>query len=159
MWLFFDMTSLSIFLLLLFFLSSLVTGSSFMSILSLVLELWQFRFTKDWPEIWKLEIHMSLGLIITFQLLKQILWSLGHFFPWKHATYLKLSTQKLFPWSCNSLSYQELTVIYFGALVLSLKLCPHQWLIVFQNNNDNQNFNKPKHQCQLISLIGQTFSL
>ena len=40
----------------LFFLSSLVTGQSFMSILSLVLELWQFPFIRDWPEIQKSEI-------------------------------------------------------------------------------------------------------
>ena len=40
----------------LFLLSSLVTGSSFMSISSLVLELWQFSFIRDWPEIWKLKI-------------------------------------------------------------------------------------------------------
>ena len=43
----------------LFFLSSLVTGPSFMSISSLVLELWQFSFIKDWPEIWKSEIPPS----------------------------------------------------------------------------------------------------
>ena len=35
----------------LFLLSSLVTGPSFMSILSLVRELWQFSFIKDLPEI------------------------------------------------------------------------------------------------------------
>ena len=39
--------------------SSLVTGSSFMSISSLVLELWQFSFIRDWPEIQKLEIPPS----------------------------------------------------------------------------------------------------
>ena len=43
----------------LFLLSSLVTGPSFMSISSLVLELWQFSFLRDWPEIWKLEIPPS----------------------------------------------------------------------------------------------------
>ena len=42
-----------------FWLSSLVTGPSFMSISSLVLELWQFSFLRDWPEIWKLEIPPS----------------------------------------------------------------------------------------------------
>ena len=36
--------------------SSLVTGPSFMSISSLVLELWQFSFIRDWPEIRKWEI-------------------------------------------------------------------------------------------------------
>ena len=41
----------------LFLLSSLVTDPSFMPISSLVLELWQFPFTRDWPEIKKLEIH------------------------------------------------------------------------------------------------------
>ena len=35
----------------LFLLSSLVTYPRFMSILSLVLELWQFLFIRDWPEI------------------------------------------------------------------------------------------------------------
>ena len=40
----------------LFFLSSLVIGPSFMSISSLVLELWQFTFIKDWPETRKSEI-------------------------------------------------------------------------------------------------------
>ena len=38
------------------FLSGLVTSPSFMSISSLVLELWQFLFIRDWPEIWKSEI-------------------------------------------------------------------------------------------------------
>ena len=37
----------------LFSLSSLVTGPRFMSISSLVLELWQFSFIRDWPEIRK----------------------------------------------------------------------------------------------------------
>ena len=40
----------------LFPLSDLVTGSSFMSISSLVLKLWQFSFIRDWPEIKKSEI-------------------------------------------------------------------------------------------------------
>ena len=40
----------------LFLLSSLVTGPSFMSISSLVLELWQFYFIRDWPEIRKSKI-------------------------------------------------------------------------------------------------------
>ena len=43
----------------LFLLSSLVTGPSFMSISSLVLELWQFSFIRDWPEIRKSEILPS----------------------------------------------------------------------------------------------------
>ena len=42
----------------LFLLSSLVTGLSFMAISSLVLELWQFSFIMDWPEIRKLEIPL-----------------------------------------------------------------------------------------------------
>ena len=57
-----DMTSSSNFFdVVLFLLSSLVTGSSFMSISSLVLELWQFPFPfmMDWPEIRKLEIPPS----------------------------------------------------------------------------------------------------
>ena len=40
-------------------LSSLVTGSSFMSIPSLVLELWHFYFIRDWTEIRKSEIPLS----------------------------------------------------------------------------------------------------
>ena len=55
-----DMTSTSNFFdIVLFLLSSLVTGPSFMSISSLVLELWQFSFIRDWPEIRKLEIPPS----------------------------------------------------------------------------------------------------
>ena len=51
-----DMTSSSIFFeVVLFLLSSLVTGPSFMSISLLVLELWQFFFIRDWPEIRKSE--------------------------------------------------------------------------------------------------------
>ena len=46
----------------LFLLSSLVTGPCFMSISSLVLELSQFSFIKDWPEIQKLKIsHLSFA--------------------------------------------------------------------------------------------------
>ena len=55
-----DMTSSSNFFdLVLFLLSSLVTGPRFMSISSLVLELWQFSFIRDWPEIRKSEIPPS----------------------------------------------------------------------------------------------------
>ena len=43
----------------LFLLSSLVAGSSFMSVSFLVLELWQFSFIRDWSEIWKSEIPSS----------------------------------------------------------------------------------------------------
>ena len=51
-----QMTSSSIvFYFFLFSLSSLVTGPSFISVSSLVLELWQFNFIRDWPEICKLE--------------------------------------------------------------------------------------------------------
>ena len=42
-----------------FFLSRLVTGPSFMLISSLVLELWQFPFIRDWPEKQKSEIPPS----------------------------------------------------------------------------------------------------
>ena len=44
-----------------FLLASLVTGSRFMaiSLLLLVVELWQFSFIRDWPEIRKLEIPVS----------------------------------------------------------------------------------------------------
>ena len=55
-----DMTSTSIFFeVVLFLLSGLVTGLSFMSISALVLELWQFSFIRDWPETWKSEIPSS----------------------------------------------------------------------------------------------------
>ena len=37
------------------FLLSLVNGPNFKSLSLLVLELWQFSFLRDWPEIWKLE--------------------------------------------------------------------------------------------------------
>ena len=40
-------------------LSSLVTAPILMSISSLVLELWQFSYIRDWPEIWKSEIPPS----------------------------------------------------------------------------------------------------
>ena len=43
----------------LFVFSSLATGTSFISISSLVLELWQFTFVRDWPEIQKLKIPLS----------------------------------------------------------------------------------------------------
>ena len=43
----------------LFIMSSLVTGPSFMSMSSLVLELWQFSFIRDWSEIRKSEIPPS----------------------------------------------------------------------------------------------------
>ena len=47
-----DMTSnVRFFDVLLFVLSRLVTDPSFMSISSLVLELWQYYFIRDWPEI------------------------------------------------------------------------------------------------------------
>ena len=42
-----------------FLLSSLVTGLSFMSITWQVLELWQFSFVKDWPELQKSKIAFS----------------------------------------------------------------------------------------------------
>ena len=42
-----------------FLLSRLVTGPIFMSVSSLVLELWQFRFIRDWQEIRKSEIPPS----------------------------------------------------------------------------------------------------
>ena len=62
-----DMTSTSNFFdVVLFLLSSLVTGPSFMSISSLALELWQFSFIRDWPEIRKLEITTSEFLPISW---------------------------------------------------------------------------------------------
>ena len=57
---FLDMTSSSEFFnVVLFLLSILVTGPSLMSISSLVLELWQLSFVRDWPEIRKSEIPPS----------------------------------------------------------------------------------------------------
>ena len=52
-------SSSNIFDVVLFLLSNLVTGPSFIPILSLVLELWQFSFIRDWPEIRKSEITSS----------------------------------------------------------------------------------------------------
>ena len=49
----------------LFLLSSLVAGISFMSISLMVLELWQFSFIKDWPEIQKSEIPPSEFCLIS----------------------------------------------------------------------------------------------
>ena len=43
----------------LFLLSILVTGPSFMSISSMDLEIWQFAFIKDWKEIAKSETPPS----------------------------------------------------------------------------------------------------
>ena len=55
-----DMTSMSNFCdVVLFLLLGLVTGLNFMSISSLILELWQFSCIRDWPEIRKLEILPS----------------------------------------------------------------------------------------------------
>ena len=57
---FFEMTSLSIFCYAaLFLLSVFVTSPSYTSILSLVLNVWQFSFIRDWPEIRNSEIPPS----------------------------------------------------------------------------------------------------
>ena len=56
----FGMTSSSnAFHVVLFLLSILVTGLSFISISLPVLELWEFSFIRDWPEIQKSEIPQS----------------------------------------------------------------------------------------------------
>ena len=52
------MSSLNFFEVALFLLSSLVAGPSFTSISLLVLELWQFPFIRDCPEIKKSEIPL-----------------------------------------------------------------------------------------------------
>ena len=52
-------SSLNYFIVVGFLLLSLVTGSSFMSISWLVLDLWQFPFIKGWPEIRKSELLPS----------------------------------------------------------------------------------------------------
>ena len=55
-----EMKSWTIFFVVILFLSSsLVSGPSFMSISLLILELWQFPFIRDWPEIRKSEIPSS----------------------------------------------------------------------------------------------------
>ena len=54
------MSSLNFFGIALFLLSHLVTGPSFVSMSSMVLELWQFPFIRDWLEIKKLEIPPSV---------------------------------------------------------------------------------------------------
>ena len=51
--------SVTFFDVVLFLLSSLVTGPSFMSISSLVLQSWQFSFIRDWPNIRRSEIPPS----------------------------------------------------------------------------------------------------
>ena len=53
------MTASSVYFDDLFLLSSLVTGPSFKSLLSLVLELWQLSFIRDWSEIRESEIPPS----------------------------------------------------------------------------------------------------
>ena len=53
------LTSSNFFDVVLFLLASLVTGPSFMSISSVVLELWQFTFIRDWAEIRELETPPS----------------------------------------------------------------------------------------------------
>ena len=51
---------------------------------------------------------------LTFQFLKQIIWSLDRLFQKKNSRYLELSTQlKRVPWSCDSSSYRESTVDLF----------------------------------------------
>ena len=52
-------SSSNFFEIILFLFSSLVTGPTFMLITPLVLELWQFSFIRNWPEIWKSEILPS----------------------------------------------------------------------------------------------------
>ena len=54
-----DTTSKSNFFDVLLFLLSSFSGPNFMSISSLVLELWQLSFIMDWPEIRKSEIPLS----------------------------------------------------------------------------------------------------
>ena len=59
-----DMASSSkLFGIVLFFFSSIVTGPSFMSIASLVLEILQFFSIRYWPEIRKSKIYMSEFLL------------------------------------------------------------------------------------------------
>ena len=49
----------NIFNVIVFFLSSLFTGSSFLSVSLLVLKIWLFLFIRDWPETRELEIAPS----------------------------------------------------------------------------------------------------
>ena len=53
-------SSRNVFDVVLFLLSSLVTRPNFMSISSLVLELWQFSFIRDWPETLKSKLPSSV---------------------------------------------------------------------------------------------------
>ena len=59
-------STLNFFDVVLFLLLSLVNGPTFMSIASLVLELWQFSFIRDWPKIWKSEIPTSEFFLISW---------------------------------------------------------------------------------------------
>ena len=72
-----------IFVVVLFLLSSLVTGTSFMSISSLVLEFWQFCFIRNWPEIWKSEISPYKFCPISGDWVKSGLPNLARRFPLK----------------------------------------------------------------------------
>ena len=56
----------------LFLLSSLITGPNSMSISSLVLELLQLSFIRDWPEIWKSEIPPSEFFPVSEELLVEL---------------------------------------------------------------------------------------
>ena len=61
-----DMTSSSnCFGAVLFLLSVLVTGPNLVSISSLILELWQFSFIRNWPEVQKSEIPPSEFCLIS----------------------------------------------------------------------------------------------
>ena len=74
-------SSLNFFDVLVFVLSSLVTSPSFMSMSWLVLELWQFSFIKDWPEIRKLEIPLSRFYLISGEWGKSGVPNLARMFP------------------------------------------------------------------------------
>ena len=76
-----DMTLSNFFEIVLFLLSSLVTGPSFMSISSLALELWQFSFIRDWPEKRKyprlsFTQYLETGSSYGYQICHECLWML-----------------------------------------------------------------------------------
>ena len=58
--------------LVLFLLSSLVTGPSFMSVSLLVLELWQFLFWRDWPEIRKSKMFLYVWVLPNIWTLERV---------------------------------------------------------------------------------------
>ena len=76
------MPSLNFFDVVLLVFLNLVTGPSFMSMSSLVLELWPFLFLRDWPEIRKLEIPSSEFCPISGDWIPNLAWAFLIKFYW-----------------------------------------------------------------------------